>query len=530
MDKFKKLAFDTRSNTEFLIDHGINPALIAPRTALYDPSTKGLIKVIGPTKDSPYFTQNSKDNPERKIFDNDSLKIIDVEETYIPKDDMNQPGGNFYVQNTTGEPRVITVNEFMDTIYNHPKNEMLILDLMKHNDDLELDTPEKKATIKQDYNQKLDTKIAKAKAEFEKWVDDNEYLLELDGATEKARKEALVKLYKKWKEGFAVKDLVNLPYGWEAVHSIPLDIYKKKINSLKDKDEKENLKFAFQKQIKDWFKTNKETKEFDTDRAVLKAANQWWKEMTSKKEEVLDEKSDAVKPGTRDPHLIKDIYLPKLGIDPKFYTVPMTSPSAYNHEKYKSAKDDPNAKRGFQFTIVGIPDVRKLSDEDTLWVKKYNSDERPFQMNIGEIKELAALPKNIDATLDTVKHRTFDLRNAHRTLNAGIGKFEVLPDEVIEEMLKTVNQEYPEDFPVDLVQYYRDSQGKDFKSEKEGQGDLVLRALRRYNSEDCQNYVIERFNNKGKVGYRGFIPHEGYEKVTIHRGGHDNEFHKFMGF
>jgi len=523
MNKFKTLATEAALNThdmmEFLIDHGINPSVVYSHLRLYDPSTKGLIVVRGPVKTSPYFTAAKKDEP-RQVSPDDALEIVDIEEKRIPE-------GNFYVVDN-GTKRTISVDDFIKDIYNNPKNEMLIYDLGKNNPDLSLDTTEKRDIVKQQLNKAEIDKQTKEQAAFEKWVDDYEYLFGLNDLSDKVREEVLKKLYKKAKEGFAAKDLLNFPIVWIAKHDIPLSIYKRKIDAIPDADERKIINTLFNRQCAEWYKQSKENKALNDDRIILKLAMDWWKEISKKLDENTLEEADTSKVSTKDAHLIKDVYLPKIGIDPKFYTVPITELSYYNKEKYKSAKDDPNGKRGHKFTIVGIPDITKLSDNDSLWVKEYESDERPYLMNIGEIKELVNQPQNIDAELDTVKYRTLDLRNARKTLNAGIGRFEILPDAVIETMLSTVNNEYPDEFPVDLIEYFHRSQNENYKPLLKGHKDLVLTALRKYNDPNLRSYIIERFDNKGKVGYRGFVPYPGYENLKPTKPGKD-DFSKLIG-
>jgi hypothetical protein len=63
-----------------------------------------------------------------------------------------------------------------------------------------------------------------------------------------------------------------------------------------------------------------------------------------------------------------------------------------------------------------------------------------FVMNLSELEDLIKQPQNQSNELDTVDFR-LQSGNEFKTLNPGMGNYVELPEEVVKEMLKTVNKE-----------------------------------------------------------------------------------------
>ena len=60
---------------------------------------------------------------------------------------------------------------------------------------------------------------------------------------------------------------------WEAKNHLILDAIKEKIKEIKSEKERDDVKQAFKKQKKEWFRSNLDPKE------VIDIANKWWKSL-----------------------------------------------------------------------------------------------------------------------------------------------------------------------------------------------------------------------------------------------------------
>ena len=487
MSEFKNLIIEVKTavdkNVEFLLDHHINPSIMYANVPLYNPKTNRLILLRGPVKTCAYFVKNDKNSENKQCFPTDEVIIQDVVEERVPE-------GNYYIK-TFGEKQEIPVSEFME-IYNHPRNEETRLDIEKFS----LDTDEQVNQIKQAYKDHNERINQAKEADFNKWVEDNEYLFDLDGLPDTLKKQTLEKLYKANKKGFELEDLVKLPIIWLAKNQPTLNIYAERIKKVSNSEEQERLETEFDNAKKSWFKQN------INDIELLKIANEWWKSLTKKvKESTLDE---IAYPKVAKPKSITDMYevkkiLEQLGIDPRFTTVPIKIQPMYNKKKYQSAEEDPNAGQSQELVIISFPDSSKTSEDLGIVRVKDKISGNSFNMNIEDLKAAIDNPINQGTELNTVDYRLHKGQQ-FAALNKGMGDFKtVLPEEVIIQMLKVVNKEYEDEFPIDLVAYYK----------KDKENPLIIKALNKYNKNNSQ-FVIRKFKNKdtGTVEYRGFVPYE----------------------
>ena len=502
MNTFKTLVTEVKTQMDkevkFFIDHGIDPSTKYSNIPLYDPNTKGLIVLRGAVKTSPYFSNNEQVSPSDKVL------IQTVEEHRIPASDENE--GNYYVKNY-GEKIEITVDEFKDTIYNNERNEETKSYLRLK----DLDNDEQIAQANVDYTNAREQQDAHKNYEFNEWVKRYESWFDLDGLDPKSKQLALENLYKAYNQGYALKDLSKLPIIWKVKNKQTFDIYNSKINAIKDEEVKKDIKAKFAKQQKQWFREKLDKVE------LLQVVVKWWNENQPKTESTLTELSF---PQSQKPTVIKDPYevkntLKKLGIDPKFITVPIVKEPIYNKQKYKSAEEDPKADPVQKLTVVSFPDSSKLDDKYGLVRVRDSIAGESFNMNISELKDLINKPENQGTELDTVDYRLHGGQQFN-TLNRGMGKFVDLPEEVILEMLKTV-QEEDEDFEyVDLIEYYNEEKRSGIPNP------LLTKALSMYNQgEGTGPYVIRKFNTTDGIKYKGFIPNDEHIHSKPAMGGKD---------
>lgn len=503
MSNFKQLVTEVKTQMDkevkFLIDHGIDPSTKYSNIPLFDPELNSLVILRGPVKTSPYFTNDNQISP------NDKVIIQTVKEERVPSTDTFN--GNYYTKTYGDEKIELTVNEFKDRIYNNPRNEETIAYLKLK----DLDTDEKIAQANDEYTAARQAQDAQKKSEFDQWVHQYGDLFDLDSLTPNDQKLALERLYKANKQGYAIKDLSKLPIIWKIKNKKALTIIDDRIKNIKNEEKQAELKMQFAQKQKEWFKGNLDT--VDT----LKAAMEWWKELNIT-ESVLTELSF---PQTEKPTPIKDKYEVKqtlknlFGVDAdKFVTVPIIKEPVYNKQKYKSAEEDPLADPIQKLTVVSFPDSTKLDDKFGLVRVRDNVSGESFNMNISELRNLINREENQDTELDTVDYR-LQGGNEFSSLNQGMGKFVDLPEEVILEMLKTVNAENEDYEYVDLIEYYNDEKKSGIPNP------LLTKALSEYNVGNNHQFVIRKFNTEDGIKYKGFIPNNEHIHSKPAMGGKD---------
>ena len=494
---FRNLIMETKTKmdkiVEFLIDHRINPSVLYRNLPLYDKSRDSLIILKGVDEKSPYF----KNEDVKEVYPDDRVIIQPYTEERVPE-------GNFYTK-TYGEPEIIYVKDFME-IYEDPINEETRLSTNTDS----LDSQEEIDNLKNTYFSNRKQQDQDKERDFKKWVEQNGNLFDLDKLSEPAKMRTLKDLYIANKKGFELEDLPKLPLMWAALNKDILDIYTNKIKKeITDKDQQNALLANYKQTQKDWFKQSLYGGE------LLKATKEWWKEVTSNKEESILSEGPKTNP-IKDQYQLKKI-LKQIGIDPKYTTVPITVEPMYNTKKYQSPEEDPNAAPLEKFIITAISDQNNLTDDTGKVRVRSMITNDSYEMNIGDVKHLAEKPINVDAELDTTEFRIKD-KHQFDALNKGMGKFIDIPEEVIIEMLKTVNKENPGEFPIDLVKYYQ----------RDKSNPLIIKALSMYN-QGFRNYVIRKFNKDGQTIYRGFVPYEEYPNSRP-TGGSKNKYQSILDY
>ena len=469
---------------EFLIDHGINPSVYTKSLPLYNPETNGLIILSGIDKNSPYFKENQKDDRNKKCFSDDKVFIKTVSENR----DKDQ---NFYTKDY-GTPEAIFVDKFID-IYKDEKNKNTLDDI----NSFDLDTDEDKSKIKNIYFTNRKNQEDSASKAYQDWIKVNKDSGELNdifdaNISDNQKENLLKKTYYKVKNGIKIEDVMKYFVSYwlyEIENKKTLDLIKEKIRTeITDPIIQKQLILDLNDELKRCFKQNLNGE------AVLLQLLGWYKN-SLKKESVIDEagffnNQDKSKP-ISDPHEVKST-LKKIGIDPKFVTVPIT---------IEAIGDNVFGKPQERLIIKRFADENKLDDKYGLVMLK-DIDTNAIQwMNIGKLKEYIAKDINKDTELDTVDYR-LKAGNQFNTLNPGYGEFIEIPEDIIIEMLQTVNKEMSDKYPFDLISYYKDENLLHPNKQ-------VLNALNDYNVGNSE-YVIRRFPNKvlNRFVYKGFVPHD----------------------
>lgn len=502
MNSFKTLVTEVKTqmdkDVKFLLDHGIDPSTKYSNIPLYDPELNSLVLLRGPVHTSPYFNNDGKVSPEDKVI------IQAVNEYRVPTSATNS--GNYYVKDYSEERIELTVDEFKNRIYNNPRNDET-KEYLKLNP---LATDDAITQANTEYSNAREQQDKAKQKELDVWISRYGDLFDLDDLKASDKKVALEKLYKANKQGYQIKDLSKLPIIWKIKNKATFDIFNGKINAIKDEVTRNNLKTEFAQKQKEWFK--EKLNKVDT----LLQAKDWWNSLNTKEESVLTELSF---PKVDKPTPIKDKYdvkqtLKQLGIDDRFVTVPIIKEPVYNKQKYKSAEEDPLADPIQKLIVISFPDSSKLDDKYGLVRVKDIVSGESFNMNISELKDLVNKPENQDTELDTVDFR-LQGGNEFTSLNQGMGRFVDLPEEVIIEMLKTVNAESDDYEYIDLVDYYN--------QEKESgiPNPLLTKALSEYNQGDTKQFVIRKFNTADGIKYKGFIPYEDHVRSRPAMSGKD---------
>ena len=524
MEKFRTLINEVREQShsakQFLVAHGIsNKALMIP---LYYPAERCNVVLQGPAKDSPWL----KDG---KISPKDKVLVRKVSEEYTEPGE--EPGqGNFYKKVKDKEVIEITVNDFIEDIYNAPENRETEEDMGFE----DLDDEEKRANAISNIKQNDDAKKDKAKKELEKFTTDLQHLgsaellngLDVPQDDEgnilfdkipEPTKVALDKLKTAFKLGIDMNDEYAHFLVWEAKNSTLIGIIKQKINEITDKEERKDLANTFKKQEKEWFKSNLSYKE------IIKAANEWWKSISGvninkiKEESILVEfgkivNSKPISISYTDAKIDKYLY-DLFGKDAvRFKTVPIIN-KPYN-------PDDPDADPTEELLIRGIVDINDLSDNGLIRVLDTVSGETR-RINIGDLREIINRPENQETRLNTDEYRR-TAGHQFDTLNPGYGgKFVTIPEPVIRQMLETMQNDdegnYRYDYTmIDLIGKYEEEL-KDPSKHR----DIVLLALQDYNGYDHRQHQI-RYSPSEQC-YKGLMEYEGHITAPVShiwKGGH----------
>ena len=492
---------------EFMIDHGINPSVFTKHIPLFDPKTNGLVIVRGVDKECPYFTQNDKDDRNKKCFAGDKLLIVPVTEK------RNQEH-NFYSKEY-GDSIEISVDEFMDSIYNNEKNRETLDDLSY----VYVDTPEEQNAVKNKYFTNRENQELQKDKEFKDWIENNSVylgnILDDDNLSDAVKNELLKKAYNQNKKGISIDDIdKHLIHWWlyqiENKKVIKLITDSIKSSDIEDDDKRKIIK-AFNIELRRCCDNQMSQED------VLLHMINWYKENGSVKESSINEANGYPKPKTKDPitdmHEIKQI-LNDIGIDPKFITVPIT---------IEAKGEGAFAKPEEHVIIKRIDDRNNLDDKyGTVTIKNVDTNQLQ-QINIGELKKHIANDINQDAELDTVDYR-LKPGEQFKTLNPGYGRYIEIPEDVIIQMLEVVQNENPDLYPFDLVKYYKNE-----TLNKPNR--VVLDALQQYNTIN-KNKIIRKFPNKdmNKFIYKGFVPYENTGGKAIPAMGEKDFFKATMDF
>ena len=491
MNKFKQIVLEAMNDRkdltiEFMIDHGINPSVFTKHIPLFDPKRNGLIVVQGADKESPYF-DTDKDNRNKKCFAGDKLLIAPV------KEERNQEF-NFYTKDY-GEVSSILVSDFMDTIYHNEKNQNTLDDLTF----LYVDTPEEQDAVKTKYFANRKEQETQKSKEFKDWIEKNsiylEDILHNDMLSNTIKNELLKKAYTQNKNGISIEDIDKYLISWwlyqiENKKVIKLIVDSIKKSNLEDVDKNKMIK-AFNIELRHCCDDHMSQEK------VLLHMIKWYKENKPEKvkESNISEARGYPKPKTKDPitdmHEVKQV-LASIGIDPKFITVPITI----------EAKGEGVFGKPEEHVIIKKIDDRNNLDDKYGTVTIRNIDTNQLQqINIGELKNHIAKDINQNTELDTVEYR-LKPGEQFKTLNPGYGKYIEIPEDIVIQMLKTVQDENPDLYPFDLIKYYKNE-----TLEKPNR--VVLDALQRYNTKN-RNKVIRKFPNKNlnRFVYKGFVPYE----------------------
>lgn len=508
--KFRELVRNTKTqmdkDVQFLLDHGIDPSAKYSNIPMYYPAEDCLVVLRGPSKSSPYFNNNNIVSPE------DTVIIQKVKEERVPST-QDSPNNNFYNKEYTDKIE-LTVDDYKNQIYNNEKNEETKAFL--HLKDL--DTPEEISSIQNQYNDRRQMSVDLKNSDFNSWIQRYGDEFDLDGLSEDQKTLALKRLYRKYEEGYDIEDLAKSNIVWQVRHQNIFKIFSDGLKQVKDEEKQKELKAEFARKQREWFKAG-----LNTPGALLKAMQEWMDSILNKKESVLTEfyPTNQDKPAPlKDLYEVKKVLVKLFGIDAdRFITVPVIKKAVYSQDKAGNKKLESPEQ---QLKVISFPnqveinrlielldkedktpeelaELGKLSNYSLVRVQDVASPSKEsFLMNLKELGDLIKKPENKGTELDTVDFR-LQSGNEFKTLNPGMGKFVDLPDEVVIEMLQTVNKENWEYEDIDLVKYYN-------AVKRTGKvNPLVTKALNEYNTTEG-NYIVRCFNTADGVKFKGFIP------------------------
>ena len=514
--KFRELVKNVKTQTDkevqFLLDHGIDPSTRYSNIPMYYPDEDTLIILRGPNKNSPYFTNGNKVSPE------DTVIIQKVKEKRIPS--TSDIEGNFYNKEYSDKLE-LTVDEYKNKIYNNPRNEETKSFLYLK----DLDTPEDIMFIQNQYKNARQNDIQTQNYQFNKWIKQYESEFDLDGLSDYQKTQALRKLYREWEKGWQIEDLAKSNITWKIRHQAIFELAEEALQKIKDINKRKELRLDLAKKQREWFKQG-----IDKADDLLKEIKNWIASFNDKQESILTElyPTNQNKPNViKDPHDVKELLIKLFGIDAdRFITVPIIKKAIYSQDKsgkehlefpeeYLKVISFPNEEETSRLlylldkpnkTTEELNELGKLSNYTMVRVQDVASpNKESFLINLKELGDLIKKPENQNNELDTIDFR-LQGGNEFKTLNPGSGEYIDLPEEVIIDILKSVNKENWEWEDIDLVKYYKDAKRVGKSSP------LLMHALNSYNTSNNKQFIIRGFNTKDGLKFKGFIPYSKNQK------------------
>ena len=528
----------------FLLCNGINPSVLD--LPLYYPEINKMVQISKIPKENKFFeTEDLRKYVAENDLDNlptypttDKIEVKDYTKEMLDPDE--------YTNNVTfvkkyGDTHSLTVNEYIEKIYNYSENQEA-LDNSKNSVDLE-----DKHTIMQNlvaYKDQLHAEKMRKQQDALKAIEDIPNIdLQIVGKRTFDNKKISTILVDRKLKGWTDEDLEILNnsladyLNWEDnskskfLSAIPEIIRSKDMPNTKD------ILKSFNTAKTDWYKKELIGKELD------KTIKKWWKETipNSNKTESVKLTEFAPKPkldGIKEPGAGADM-LVKLGINPKYLIVPFTIKGTYDKNNIQITPDK-------QYRIVGFNDGEKIRElpalqdkllnlrtaflnaEDsneqrsimqqyqdtnkkldmlnktaTATVKEYDKGQvvgMPMEMNLAEIY------KYIKAT-DALNVKEHDLANPNENLNQHKFHYVDLAPEVIQKMVDEVHSRYENEIPYGYTvpplltsktyTRYLDTP-------------IMSITLNLYNDEENSNYRIRKF---GKT-YKGLVPYNPDSKMN----------------
>ena len=528
----------------FLLCNGINPSVLD--LPLYYPEINKMVQISKIPKENKFFeTEDLRKYVAENDLDNlptypttDKIEVKDYTKEMLDPDE--------YTNNVTfvkkyGDTHSLTVNEYIEKIYNYSENQEA-LDNSKNSVDLE-----DKHTIMQNlvaYKDQLHAEKMRKQQDALKAIEDIPNIdLQIVGKRTFDNKKISTILVDRKLKGWTDEDLEILNnsladyLNWEDnskskfLSAIPEIIRSKDMPNTKD------ILKSFNTAKTDWYKKELIGKELD------KTIKKWWKETipNSNKTESVKLTEFAPKPkldGIKEPGAVADM-LVKLGINPKYLIVPFTIKGTYDKNNIQITPDK-------QYRIVGFNDGEKIRElpalqdkllnlrtaflnaEDsneqrsimqqyqdtnkkldmlnktaTATVKEYDKGQvvgMPMEMNLAEIY------KYIKAT-DALNVKEHDLANPNENLNQHKFHYVDLAPEVIQKMVDEVHSRYENEIPYGYTvpplltsktyTRYLDTP-------------IMSITLNLYNDEENSNYRIRKF---GKT-YKGLVPYNPDSKMN----------------
>lgn len=520
MNNFRKLVEqiinENDMTVEFFVKHGINPSIC--NLPLYNAASDSLITVFGPDKkDSEFFL----DKEHHPVNDNtNKVMVANISE-------YRDPDTNRYIKDTS-DKHSITVTELKDILADE-RNQETLTSIGAH--DIDLDTEDQRNQVLNKYNDKIEQQKQADNKKFEDWFEANKDYFDISD------KQLGKRLYNLHLKGYSNDEIEKSFDLWrynnkETLNKIENEIKK---DDSRSKESKEVLLFNFKNAMRSWYKDDMKNQTYQNPEkasmSTLLHATDWWKE--NQKQNITEASfTQNSSSSITDMHEIREI-LPQLDIDPKFITVPITIQGKYDKNKYSSAKEDPNSAGDDQVTIKSFPNAENVykiieikkqleteTDQDKInelllqgdnlmkhTTVKVKGNTDTYEINLDKLQNLSKLPINQNAELDTTDYRLHD-KQQFNTLNAGVGRYVDIPEEIVIEMLKVVQEEYEDEYPYgfDLVKHYLDNKNSPKDS-------ITTDALNKYNTNGDGN--IRRFYNKQRNSYnfRGLVPYEAGVKI-----------------
>lgn len=510
-NKFRTLVKDIKTqmdkDVQFFHDHGIDPSTKYSKIPMYYPDKNSLIILRGPSKNSPYFTTG-------KVSPKDEVIIQLVKEERVPEDPTGEHAGNYY-DKQYGEKIQLPVDEYIEKIYNNPRNEETKVFL--HLNDL--DTPEEQQQATNTYNIRRKNDIDHKNYEFNQWIQRHGDEFDLDDLTTEDQKTlALKNLYAEFQKGKKIQDLAKSNIIWKVKYQRLFKLIDEKLKKVESKEKRAELKkdLAYNQHV--WYKEG-----INNPRVLLKKIMEWCKKIPvteSTLTEFYPKRTSDAKP-IKNLIEVKDILNDLFGLDSnRFITVPVIKNAVYSQDKSGNERLEHPEQ---QLKVMSFPNgdeirrIQELLHKDNKTQEEVNElghlykyaqvrvqdmaspNKESFVMNLSELEDLIKQPQNQGNELDTVDFR-LQSGNEYKTLNPGMGDYIDLPEDVVKQMLKTVNEENWEYEDLDLIQYYEDAKRTGIPNP------LLTNALNSYNKP--QNaFVIRCYSTKDKgLHFKGFVP------------------------